>query len=183
MRTIKSQKNVNFDLLNLNIDVKPMMYIEVSKKINLTKEATDKELKEALLNRLRRAFDVKALEDKKSGFSLIGSTSGYMGMTHHARADLDVSVVKSQQTVRVIVTGYAKMAKSLMVTYTVLFFLILLAGLLPGSIETSAETSGAMDALVFLIFGIFTYYDINRKMHEPKEFIQAALDSLDTEFG
>ena len=104
-------------------------------------------------------------------------------MVRHAQVDVDVRVVKNQEKVRVLVNGYSNVSKSLLVSYTMLFLMVLLAGLLPGSIETNGAESGAMDALVFVFFGIFIFYDINKKMSEPCEQIRAALDSLDTEFG
>lgn len=78
--------------------------------------------------------------------------------------------------------GYTQAAKSLLFCYSFLFFLVLMTGLLPGSVE-SGEGSGAMDALVFLIFGIFIFFDINKRLVEAQEYLKAVLDSLETEFG
>jgi hypothetical protein len=59
----------------------------------------------------------------------------------------------------------------------------MLVGLLPGSIDTNGETSGALDTLVLMIFGIFLFFDVTKKIEEPKDSILSILDSLETEFG
>lgn len=160
-----------------------MKYIEVSRKIKLTREASQDDLKKALLTRLRRAFDVDALSESTEGFHLEATTGGPNTITRHARLSVDVNISKSQENARIIIHGHMKAAMSLLVSYTVLFMVVLFAGLLPGSIETSGERSGALDALVFLFFGIFIFYDVQRKVTEPREYLESALDSLDVEFG
>ena len=160
-----------------------MRYIEVSKKITLTKEANREEIAQAFLDRLRRAFLVETLEETDSGFHLIGTAgSNLKKFVRHSHVDLTVDISKNQETIRVLAHGHTRTARSLMVSYTILFFLVVIAGLLPGSIETGGESSGS-DALVFMILGIFVLYDIYKKIAEPKEHLQAALDSLDVEFG
>ncbi len=160
-----------------------MKYIDVSQKIHLTKEAEQEDVKQALLTRMRRAFKVDTLTEKDTGFHLVGTTGGPKGLVRHANVDIDVSVIKSQEKIRVLVNGYSDTSRSLLISYTSLFLLVLFTGLLPGSIETSGAESGAADALVFVFFGIFIFYDINKKLAEPGDHIRAALDSLDVEFG
>lgn len=160
-----------------------MKYLEVSKKIKLTQPVTQEELKQAVIARLRRAFEISELREQQTSIH-IGATTGGLGrMMRSARVDLDISVVKTGETARITANGYAQVAKSLIFSYCFLFLLVLLTGLLPGSVATSGEDSNALDALVFLIFGIFIFYDINRKLGEPAEYLQSVLDSLDTEFG
>jgi hypothetical protein len=160
-----------------------MAFIEASKKITLARAVSQDDLKQALLVRLRRAFDVDVLKEEDGGFYVEGTTGGVKSMTRHARAELTVSLLQDKETARVLVHGSTRLATSLLVSYTVLFLVVLLAGLLPGSLETSGESSGAGDALVFLIFGIFIFFDIQNKLLEPKALLQAALDSLEVEFG
>lgn len=160
-----------------------MKYLEVSKKIALTKKATQTDIKNAFLERLEKAFKVENVNKSKSGFSLIGKTGGCKSVIRHARVNVDVKVIVDKGAAKVLVTGHSKMACSLFFSYTALFFLVLVAGLLPGSIETSGENSGAMDALVLMIFGIFIFYDINKKVSEPEKYLEAALKSLDVEYG
>lgn len=160
-----------------------MKYIEVSKRINITREASQEDLKQALLARLRRAFLVEQLKERDSKFHLEGSSGGNITFIRNARISIDIDITKNHDIGRIFIHGYSKVAKSLLVLYTALFVFILLLGLAPGSIETSGESSGAADALVFLIFGIFIFYDLNKKLDEPLEYLRAALDSLDTEFG
>ena len=45
-----------------------MKYIDVSQKIQLTKESGQEEIKQALLTRMRRAFKVDTLTEKDTGF-------------------------------------------------------------------------------------------------------------------
>lgn len=160
-----------------------MKYLEVSKKINLSKNASPEDVKKALTERLKRAFLVTELNDAANGFEFTGTTGGPGKFTRHARVRMNTSVILDKGVVRVLMNGYCDVATSLMLLYSVLFFTVLLTGLLPGSIATSGEDSGAMDAMVFLIFGIFIFCDLAKKVCEPKEQLQSILDSLETEFG
>ncbi len=160
-----------------------MKHIEASKRIKLTRDVNEDELKRAITERLKRAFDIENIVENDKGFHIDGTTGGADNITRHARVDLNVQVVKQNEICRIMIYGYSKMARSLLITYSVLFFLVLLVGLLPGSIETSGETSGAMDTLVLMLFGLFIFYDINKKIDEPKENLVSILNSLETEFG
>lgn len=160
-----------------------MKYIEVSKKIRLTREAGLEEVKKALTDRLRRAFKIDSIKETENGFLFQGTTGKIGGFMRHARVDLDVRISKNQEYVRVMVHGQSMLASKLVFTYGFLFLVVLFAGLLPGSIETGADSSGALDALVFIVFGIFTYFDVSKKLNEPELYLEAILNSLDTEFG
>ncbi len=160
-----------------------MKHIEASKKIRLTRDISEEDLKQSLLERLRRAFDIDTMTENQKGFYIEGTTGGTDNITRHARLRLNVQIAKHNEMARIIMFGSSKMARSLLITYTVLFFLVLLAGLLPGSIETNGEDSNALDALVLLLFGIFIFYDISRKIAEPREYLDSILLSMDTEFG
>ncbi|MFP4312990.1 MAG: hypothetical protein ACLFR0_01575 [Alphaproteobacteria bacterium] len=160
-----------------------MKHIEASKRIRLTRDIGEEDLKQAMLERFKRSFDVENITENDKGFHIEGTTGGADNITRHARVDLNVQIIKQNEICRIMVYGYSKMARSLLITYTLLFFLVLLVGLLPGSIETSGEDSGAMDALVLLIFGIFIFYDVNKKIEDPKTSLTDVLNSLETEFG
>jgi hypothetical protein len=160
-----------------------MKYLEVSKKITVSGDTSEQDLKQAVLERLRRGFKISHLDESDGSFKFRGTTGGARSVVRHAGVNLDVQIRKKGNVARVFVYGYCSMAKSLLISYSFLFLMVLVAGLLPGSIETGGETSGAIDALVFLIFGIFIFYDINQKLLEPGENIQSALQSLETEFG
>lgn len=160
-----------------------MKHIEASKRIKLTRDVSEDDLKRALTERLKRAFDVESVVENDKGFHVSGTTGGLDNITRHARVDLNVQLSKQNEMCRIIIYGYSKMARSLLITYSVLFLIVLLLGLLPGSIETSGEDSGAMDTFVLMVFGIFIFFDVNKKIEEPKESLVSILDSLDTEFG
>jgi len=160
-----------------------MKYLEVSQKITLTKKVTHTDVRNSLVERLESAFKVEQVNKSKTGFTMTAKTGGCKSLVRHARMTVAATVSKDKDTVRIHITGRSKMACSLFMSYTALFFLVLVAGLLPGSIETSGEASGAMDALVLMIFGIFIFYDINQKISEPKKYLEAALKSLDVEYG
>ena len=160
-----------------------MKHIEVSKKIRLEKKVSAQELKEALVERLEKVVEIEKISEGVESFSVQGTTGSPASMTRHARVDLDVSIRYEADLVRILISGHSHTARSLMLLYGLLFFIMLLVGLLPGSIETNAETSGAMDALVFLVFGIFIVMDVNKKLAEPKEYLETALESLNTRFG
>ncbi|MCB1532782.1 MAG: hypothetical protein KDJ35_07925 [Alphaproteobacteria bacterium] len=158
-----------------------MKYIEVSKKIKT--KATQKDVQDRFLQRLEKAFKVENVKKSKTGFSLVAKSGGCKSLIRHAAMNIDATVKKDKDTVRILISGHSKMACSLLVSYTTLFFLVLVVGLLPGSIETSGEDSGALDTLVLLIFGIFIFYDINKKISEPEAYLEAVLNSLDVEYG
>lgn len=160
-----------------------MKHIEVSKKINLARKATVEELRAALLARLEKTIDIDKISNAMGGFSITGTTGSPAGLTRHARVSLDIDIKFDANTARILITGYSRAARSLISMYGILFLLMLVVGLLPGSIETGGSHSGALDALVFLIFGIFIVIDINRKIDEPKHLLETALESLDTSYG
>lgn len=160
-----------------------MKHIEVSRRIKLTRDVTEDELKKALLERLRRSFDIKSITENDKGFHFQGTTGGISKFMRHAQVDLNVNLVKHNEICRVIVHGKSTSAKSLMIIYTLLFFVIMVLGLLPGSIETNGIDSDAQDTLVLMIFGIFIFYDIHNKIKEPKDALVGILNSLETEFG
>lgn len=158
-------------------------HVEVSRKIILSRKVSADELKAAFLTRIEKSMDVERATEGADEFSLNGTTGSPASLTRHARLDLDVSVKFDGNTARIIVSGYARPARSLAFMYLLLFVVMLLVGLLPGSIETSGDGSGALDALVFVIFGIYITMDINKKLSEPREFLETALESLNTQFG
>ncbi len=160
-----------------------MKHIEASKRIRLTRDISESDLKRALTERLKRAFDVENITENDKGFHIEGTTGGTDSISRHARVDLNVQLYKQNEICRVMIYGYSKMARSLLISYSVLFFVVLMVGLLPGSIETNGADSGAMDAFVLLVFGIFIFYDIDNKIAEPKESLTSILESLETEFG
>lgn len=160
-----------------------MKHIEVSKKILLGRKTSAEELKASLVTRLEKTIDIEKITDGVNEFSVVGTTGSPAGLTRHARVDLDVSIVFDANVARIMISGYARTARSLMVMYWVLFILMLVVGLLPGSIETGGDRSGAIDALVFVIFGIFIVMDVNKKLTEPQEALETALESLNTRYG
>lgn len=160
-----------------------MKYIEVAQKITLAESGSGPAMQEGLLEHLRRAFDIDVLTEKDSGFYFEGTTGGHESLTRHARVCADVHIKTDKKTSRIIISGYSKPAISLTILYSFLFFVLLLLGLAPGSIETGYDTSGPGDALVFLIFGIFIFYDIKAKLAEPAEHFKSVLEALDVAYG
>lgn len=160
-----------------------MKHIEVSKKITLSKNATQNDLKNALQERLQRSFKLSHVSEDKNGFTAHGVTHGAGGIIGHARVDLNVTIKKEKDSARIEIFGRSKMAGSLLFLYMVMFVLVLLMGLMPGAFETSAETSEAADVLIFLLVGVFAFYDLEKKTSAPKEYLESALSSLETEFG
>lgn len=160
-----------------------MKKIEVSKKIKLTKKVSEDDIKAAVFERLKRSYNVCKIIDNKKETRAVGTSGHSSFFGRHAKFDLAIDVQKDDTYVRIMIHGKSRMSRALLFVYSLLFLFILLLGLLPGSIETSYESSGAIDVLVFLIFGIFIFYDINKKVAEPREHLKAILDSVDAEFG
>ena len=160
-----------------------MKHIEVSRKINLTRAATADDVKRRLVERLEKTIEIDSIGEGVDKFRVTGTTGSPASLTRSARLDLDVEITLDGNAARVIISGYSRPAKSLSYLYWIMFFVVLLVGLLPGSIETSADTSDSMDVLVLMLFGMFIVFDVNKKMAEPREFLDTALSSLETTFG
>ena len=162
-----------------------MKHIEVSRKLELDRAVSASELKKALIENLEKTTEIETVSDSDTMFKVKGTTGSPASITRHARIDMDISIDadEKEKVARIIISGYARAARSLVILYSFAFFALLLVGLLPGFIETSAENSGAIDALFFLIFGIFIVFDVNNKLSVTKEHFETALDSIDTAFG
>lgn len=160
-----------------------MKPIEVSRKIVLQRPVSADDLKRRFVERLEKTIEIDSLGEGLDKFRITGTTGSPASLTRNARLDLDVEIILDGNVARVIVSGYSRPARSLSLLYWVMFFVVLLVGLLPGSIETSADTSDSMDVLVLLIFGMFIVFDVNKKLSEPHDFIKAALGSLETTYG
>lgn len=159
-----------------------MKHIEVSRKISLAKKVSVEELKKALTERLEKIIEIEQVSDENGNFRIKGTSGTPASITRHAKVDLGVDITTEDDVARIVVSGYARAAKSLIIFYSFFFLLFLLVGLLPGAVNSGPE-SNAIDVLVFLIFGIFIILDTNKKLSEPKEFLESALQTLDTEFG
>ena len=160
-----------------------MKHIEVSRKIMLTRPASPDDVKRRLIERLEKTIEIDSLGEGVDKFRVTGTTGSPASLTRNARLDLDVEITLDGNIARIVMSGYSRPAKSLSYLYWIMFFVVLLVGLLPGSIETSADTSDSMDVMVLLVFGIFIVFDVNKKMAEPREFLDTALSSLETTFG
>ncbi len=160
-----------------------MKHLSVSKKIQLKRKASVGDVKKLLLESLEKTIELKSISEGDEDFSVQGTTGSPASMTRHAKLDLDIKIDIDKETARVLISGYSRVAFSLVLLYSLLFSIILLVGLLPGFIETDAENSGAIDALFFLILGIFVMIDVNKKLSDPKEDLESALESIDTTFG
>ena len=160
-----------------------MKHIEVSRKIMLTRAASADDVKRRLVERLEKTIEIDSLGEGVDKFRVTGTTGSPASLTRNARLDLDVEITLDGNIARIVISGFSRPAKSLSYLYWIMFFLVLLVGLLPGSIETSADTSDSMDVMVLLVFGMFIVFDVNKKMAEPREFLDTALSSLETTFG
>ncbi len=159
-----------------------MKHIEVSRKIALGRMVETASLKKALIDRLEKIIDIEEVSDGVENFSIKGTTGTPASITRHAMVELNFDIVNENRVARFMISGYARTSRSLMIFYSFFFLMFLLVGLLPGSIESGPD-SDAVDVLVFLIFGIFIIFDTNKKLSETKDFLEDALQSLDTEFG
>lgn len=160
-----------------------MKHLTVSRKIDLKRKATAKDIREALLEGLEKTVEIRSMSDGNEEFTLQGTTGSPASMTRHAKLDLNVRIDMDKDAARILISGYSRVAISMIVLYLFLFSIILLVGLLPGFIETDAEKSNALDALFFLILGIFVMVDVNKKLADPRDDLEAVLESIDTTFG
>ena len=160
-----------------------MKHLTVSRKIDLKRKAEAKDIRDALIERLEKTVEIRSISDGEDEFTLQGTTGSPASMTRHAKLDLNVKIDMDKDAARILISGYSRVAISMVVLYLFLFSIILLVGLLPGFIETDAEKSNAMDALFFLILGIFVMVDVNKKLADPRDDLEAVLESIDTTFG
>jgi hypothetical protein len=158
-------------------------YFEVSKKIQLDSDVSVRDIKDFLLKSFERPLKVDQIGDGDNRFAVSGTTGQLNSKVRHTRVNMNVEIKKENGAARIIISGYTKPAKSLAILYWIMFFIVLLVGLLPGSIETSGDNSDSLDVLVMLIFSIFIVFDLNKKMKEPQGFIGSILDSAETYFG
>lgn len=156
-----------------------MKHIEISRKINLSRAVTAEELKKTLMSRLENAIEVREESGNAERFHVSGSTGAPVSMTRYALVDIDATITADDSHARILLNGYVRTAPSLMILYGVLFFVLLCVGLLPGFVDTSID-GDAGDALIFVLIGMFLVYDINRRLAEPQEHIEAMLESMDT---
>lgn len=159
-----------------------MKYLEVSKKISTSRDMDNSEVKSLLIDRLERIIDVESVSDNPEKFEVFGTTGTPSSLSRHSKISLDVHVIKEDRTHKILISGNTRVALSLVVSYMILVVLVLVIGLLPGSIE-SGENSGPGDAIVFLIIGAGIIFDIRSKLAEPKEMLEDVLQSLDTALG
>lgn len=160
-----------------------MKYLEVSQKIVLARPATAAEIKQTLMQRLERAIDIESAGDGDNHFSFSGTTGAPTGIVRHAWVNFDADITVDDGVARLVVSGYTRMARSQVVFYTVAFALVLLLGLLPGAISTGYDSSDAGDVMVLLVLGIFVIFDVGRKLIEPRELLEAALNSVEALHG
>lgn len=162
-----------------------MKHLEVSRRIELVSPVAPSDLRKTLLDYLGKSVDIESVSEDSSRFTVRGTTGSPAGLTRYVRLDLNVHIDyrEKEKTARIIISGYARAARSLIILYSFAFLTLLLVGLLPGFVETSASGSSAIDALFFLIFGIFIVYDVNSKLTTARDSLETALDSLDTTYG
>lgn len=160
-----------------------MKHLAASRKIELKKEATLGQIRELLIERLEKTVDITHITEGDTEFTISGTTGSPASMTRFAKLDLNITIKMEKDVARILISGYSRVAFSMVLLYMFLFGIILLVGLLPGFVSTNAESSSALDALFFLILGIFVMYDVNKKLADPKENLEAALESIDTTFG
>lgn len=162
-----------------------MRNIEISKKITTAKKTSEADVKKALKTRLERLFEVDSFKDNKSSIVFRGTSGGKDSILRSANVELNIQVVKSTNDVRILASGEAKMSKSLIIFYALVFLTVFIVGLLSGQ-GTEGDVmmgSQALNTLVLLLFGVFMFYDIDKRVDELAEYIEAAFESLETEFG
>ncbi len=159
-----------------------MKHLEVSKKISVTKKLDPKILKDSLVERIGEAMDVQFVSSEDDIFSVKASTGAPGAIARHASVSVKFKILQDDKLVRILCAGYTKVSSSLVFIYASFIAAILAVGLLPGSIETG-DKGGAMDALIFLLIGVYVVIDVSKKLSEPKEILEDILQSIDTEFG
>lgn len=159
-----------------------MKHLEVSRRIPLTKVLGTNKVKESIIFRMENAMEVKKVSSQDDVFTVKASTGAPGAVVRHADVSVDYKIIQDKEFLRILGTGRTKVSVSLVLMYVLFVLVILAVGLLPGSIETGDKGS-AMDALIFLLIGVYIAFDISKKLTEPKEILEDILQSIDTEFG
>lgn len=159
----------------------------ISERIKIKHDQDIGEVKDFMKQTINQVIEVKEISPGNDHFFIRGSTGGLFDFVRKAKVFAEIDMVtentKTENELRVFVKGNAVLSYSMMIVYLLLFFLILFAGLLPGSIETGSENSSALDALVFLLIGYYIKTEIDKSLDETEKHIRATLKTLNTRFG
>ncbi len=159
----------------------------ISERINIKHDQDIAEVKTFLQDTLNQVIEVKDISAGNETFYVKGSTGGLFDFVRKAKVFAEFDMVtensKTENELRLFVKGNAILSYSMMAVYLFLFFLILFAGLLPGSIETDSENSTALDALVFLLIGYYIKTEIDKSLVDAEQHIRDTIKTLNTRFG
>ena len=158
----------------------------ISERITLNPDQDISEIKEFLKQTISQVIELDEITAGNEHFLIRGTTGGLFDFIRNAKvyADFDLMAEdsKTSKELRIFVKGNAVLSYSMMLSYLVLFCLILFAGLLPGSIETDSENSTALDALIFLIIGYYIKTEIDKGLLEAEKHIEDTIKTLKTRF-
>lgn len=158
-----------------------------SRKIVIDRDRDTDEVKEFLRTTLADNMDVTEMTPGEQEFMLKGSTGAVFESIRkaslNARFRIFTEETKTERELKIIVNGNTNLTWSLTITYIALFVLVLLVGMLPGSIETFGEDSTPLDALIFLLIGLYIKTDIDNSMREAESHLKQALEAVDVRYG
>lgn len=164
--------------------MKPFLY---SKRILIKPDQSLDDVKEFLKTTLGTTMDLTEVGPGTEQFTVQGTTGSLFDFIRRAHTSAEYTMMaedtKNGRELRIMVSGSSSITYSLITVYLVLFLFIMAVGLLPGSIETSGEESDAIDALVFLLIGLYIKLDIDRGLKDASETMESALGVIETRFG
>lgn len=159
-----------------------MKHIQYGESFALKKNTTEDILKAQLKKRLESVFIIRKLKEDGGSSTLEITSGGQSSFVRHAAITARVDLMVEDGKARIVVTAAAKPATSLSAFYALGLFIVLMLGLLPGSLNTSWDEAGAADAIIFLVIGAYIVYDIETKLNEACRLLGDVLHSLRVEF-
>lgn len=159
-----------------------MKHVQYGEAFALKKNVTEDILKAQLKKRLESVFVIRKFKEDGESVAIDVTSGGPSSFVRHAAISAKVDLMVEDGKARVVVTAAAKPATSLSAFYALGLLIVLLLGLLPGSLNTSWEDAGAADAIVFLVIGAYIVYDIETKLNEGCRLLGDVLRSLQVEF-
>lgn len=159
-----------------------MKHIEVARKIDLVRATTASDIKKTLLERLERAMTIDRVSGGEEHFEFSGTTGAPASVARFAKVDFRTDIRIEDNSARIIISGYSRVASSMGVFYVIGFVLIMMTALLPSTADKTYN-SFAGETLVLLVLGIYIIFDINQKLAEPRELLETALQSLATTYS
>ena len=160
-----------------------MRQFQISENFDIKKGSDIKIVRQQFEKRLGELFDILSIDEDADGQISIQAFSGTKcSAVNSAEMNVKCDLMVEDGKLRFMAGGSVRASRSQVILYTLGLFIVLLIGLLPGSLNTSWEDAGAGDAAIFLIIGGYIVYDIETKLMMTEQLMRDVVAALKTEF-